>query len=290
MEENMGLKSRKEKIKSFLPIKYFYEDCFEKNGNRNTILADLKLKGLNESDIFKCGPLLNKEQEHHLFRKYNYLKYRLFKLTNLKIDRISEKSVDNIESVIDKMQQTRNIILKCNTRLVVKPATYCFEKDSFNGEEFVSNGFAHLIKAIDYFDHRRGIKFSTYAVWVLKRNLSRDRGNMFERRMTLYEGFDNNDGDKFEPIDSKDNNFTEVNHEYNASFVKEMLDDFVSKSKVSSRDIEVLRRIYGVDGHNRCTLKDIGKSLGISKERARQIKNKVVELLQEEKYKYDPIS
>ena len=286
----MDLKSRKEKIKSFLPIKYFYEDCFEKN-NRNTILADLKLKGLNESDIFKCGPLLKREQEHHLFRKYNYLKYRLFKLTSLKIDRISEKSVENIESVIEKIQQTRNIILKCNTRLVVKPATFCFEKDSFNGEEFVSNGFAHLIKAIDYFDHRRGIKFSTYAVWVLKRNLSRDRGNMFERRMALYEGFDNNnDDDKFDPIDSRDNLFTEINHEYNASFIKEMLDDFISKSKASTRDVEVLRRIYGVDGRNRSTLVEIGKALGISKERARQIKNKVVELLQQEKYKYDPVA
>jgi RNA polymerase sigma factor (sigma-70 family) len=293
------LKARKEKIKSFLPVQYFHEDCFDKN-NRNPILAELKLVGLNDSNnLFNCGPILKKEEEVHLFRKYNYLKYRLFKLTSVNIGRLKENSVKDIENLILKIQNTRNILIKCNTRLIVKPATYLFEKESFNGDEFISNGYVHLMKAIEYFDYRRGFKFSTYCVWVLRSNLSRDSATMFEKRISLYESLYENSEEKFEPVDNRTENYREVNENYNKSFINEILEDFKKKySKLSGssgraviadKRVEVLKKVYGLDGGKPLTLEEASKTLGVSRARVGQLRLDTIKMLKKLNYTYDPI-
>jgi|694.fasta_scaffold45954_6 RNA polymerase primary sigma factor len=297
------LKDRKEKIKSLLPVKYFHEEAFDKN-NRNPILADLKLVGLNDSnDLFKCGPILKKEEEVHLFRKYNYLKYRLFKLTSVNIDRLRENSVKNIEQLILKIQETRNILIKCNTRLIFKPATYLFDKESFNGEEFISNGYVHLMKAIEYFDYRRGFKFSTYCVWAVKSNLSRDRSKMFEKKISLYESLYENSQEKFEPVDHRDNTniYREINTDYNKSFINEMFHDFkkrypglldesvVGRTEMAEKRIKVLKKIYGLDGGKPLTLEEVSKTLGVSRSRVGQLREDTIEMLKKLNYAYDPL-
>lgn len=288
----MNLIDRKEKIKSLLPVKYFYENSFEKK-NRNTILADLKLSGLNDSDLFKCGPLLKKEEEQHLFRKYNYLKHRLAKLTNVNISRLREKSVKDIEDVIKKIQDTRNIIIKCNTRLVVKPATYFFDKETFNGDEFISNGYVHLIKAIDYFDYRRGFKFSTYCIWVLKSNLARDSSRMFEKKVSLYESLKEDTEEKFEPIDDYVENYRETNEEYNKSFIKQMFEDFKKnypRKDIAKKRIDVLKKFYGLGSKESMTLQEVHKVLGVSRSRVGQLRQSTIEMLQNANYVYDPVA
>jgi RNA polymerase sigma factor (sigma-70 family) len=287
---NEDLKVRKEKIKKLLPVKYFYEESFEKN--RNKILVDLKLEGINDSNLFKCGPLLNKEQEHQIFRKLNYLKYRLFKLTNLNISRLRENSVSDIEKCVLKIQETRNILIRCNTRLVVKPVIYHFDKETFNGDEFISNGYMHLIKAIDCFDYRRGIKFSTYCTWVLRTNLRRDKGVLFDKKISVYEP--NEDENKnFDPVDKRKEDYREINVKYNKSFIKEILKNFektCTKHETTKTRIKVIKRLYGLDGEKPAVLRDLSKSLGISTERVRQLRDDTIKMLKNSNYIYDPVA
>jgi RNA polymerase sigma factor (sigma-70 family) len=280
----LSIQERRQRIKLLLPIKYFYEKSFDTN-NRNQILKDIPLEGLNESHIFKCGPKLSKEQEFHLFRKYNYLKHRLHKLTSVNINRIGDKTLCEIESLINKIEYTRNVIFKCNTKLVVRPVTKYYDQDTFDGDDFISNAFLYLIKAIDCFDYTRGFKFSTYCTHAIKNNTLRDKIKKqdFDKKFTLPE----KDDEKFEPEDFK-NTYDQINHEYNKSFIRSLLEELKSDPK-SNKKIFIIESFYGLEGHKHLLPKDIAKKMGLSRETIRQIKSKTLKMLRKTNLVYDPI-
>ena len=59
--------------------------------------------------------------------------------------------------------------------------------------------------------------------------------------------------------------------------------DFVSRSlsvSLESREANVIRAYFGLDGDDRCTLGEIGLSLGVTRERVRQIRNRALFKLQ----------
>src|SRR5205085_1920102 len=118
-------------------------------------------------------PLLTAEQERHLFRKYNFLKYRASKLRDeLDATRPSVRQMDQIESLHAQAVETKNEIIRANLRLVVSVAKkYMPGPDKFF--EAVSEGNISLMKAVEKFDYTRGFKFSTYATWALQKNYYR---------------------------------------------------------------------------------------------------------------------
>ena len=68
-------------------------------------------------------PLLTREQEEHLFRKFNYLKYKASQLRE-QLDPARAKSslMDRIEELYDEAVPTKNQIVRANLRLVVSIA------------------------------------------------------------------------------------------------------------------------------------------------------------------------
>ncbi len=112
-------------------------------------------------------PLLNREQEGWLFRKYNFLKYRACKLRDqLDIERPSTRLMDQIEKLYDQIVEIKNRLVRANLRLVVSIAK---KRVSVNDSFFdlVSDGNMSLIRAVEKFDYARGNKFSTYASWAI---------------------------------------------------------------------------------------------------------------------------
>jgi RNA polymerase primary sigma factor len=280
----MDFKDRIEKIKSILPLKFFYEKSFDTN-NRTKILSDLKLDGIDkEASILRCGILLTREQEFHLFRKYNYLRYRISKLT-VNLEKLKDCGLSEIEKNINKMHETRNILMKCNMRLIIKPSMKHFGLDTFNNEEFFSNGYIHMIRAIDFFDHRRGFKFSTYFVNVLYRNLQRDRAKLFDSRCEFLE---------HDPQDQRDVNYREINDNYNKQFVKEMLSSLGESYKNSRKDpvvrAAVIEKYFGIDNGKEKTLNEVGIQFSISRERVRQLVDDTILTLQKSNISYDPLN
>ena len=280
----MDFKDRIEKIKSILPLKFFYEKSFDTN-NRTKILSDLKLDGIDkEASILRCGILLTREQEFHLFRKYNYLKYRVSKLTNLNLERLKNSGLSEIEKNINKMHDTRNIIMKCNMRLIFKSSTKHFAIGTFNNEEFFSNGYVHMMKAIDCFDYRRGFKFSTYFTNVLFRNLQRDRVKLFDSRCENLE---------HDPKDQRVIDYREINDSYNKQLVKEMLSNLGESYKNSRKDptarVAVIEKYFGIDGGEEKTLREVGLEIGVSRERTRQLVDDGIRALKRLKVSYDPL-
>jgi RNA polymerase sigma factor (sigma-70 family) len=270
---------RLERIKSFIPEKFFFEESFKFNSKK--ILEDviLSYKKTQADNIFNCSPLLTKDQEFHLFRKYNYLKYKLKKLASVNLERLKEKSICEIESIIEKIIETRNLIMKSNMRLMVRPVSRYYPKDCYDRDEFLSNGYMHMMRAIDFFDYNRGFKFSTYFTNVLKRNLRRDSGilDKYTSKLNLIG----------EIVSKKEQDLVETNHPYNKKFISEIFKLLKDRSDYK-RDVEILKKYHGVDYPKEHTLAEIGNEFGISKERVRQIKESCLEYLRDHSI-YDPL-
>ena len=108
-------------------------------------------------------PLLSREQEMHLFRKMNYLKYQALKLrATLRSARGKTTVLDEIDRLKEEALAVKNLIIRANLRLVVSIAKK-HVGPSNNFFELVSDGNMSLIRAVEKFDFARGNKFSTYA-------------------------------------------------------------------------------------------------------------------------------
>lgn len=294
--------SRLRKIQESIPKRFFFDESFERNGFAGKILSDLPLsyEGVEHGNFLNCSPLLKKDQEFHLFRKYNYLRYRLVKLTSgfqpsdekpwpkpckgKKLKNLKESGVKELESLIVKINEVRNIILKANTRLIVKQVYRHADYDSFEYEEMLSNAYCHVIKAIENFDFRRGFKFSTYCVNVLKSNLGRDKGTLEKLKAPL---------ENWESVDAAPSRFDAPLSEFNAGYNREMVEkifEFIKRTMIKSEDkVEVLRGYYGLDGEEPMLLRELGQKLGISKERIRQIKKQALAAACNSGLVYDPL-
>lgn len=228
--------------------------------------------------------LLTREQEQHLFRKYNYLKYKASKLRDeLDVDNPKTSVMDEIEQLYDEVVKVKNQIIKANLRLVVSIAKRHVKPD----QDFfvlVSDGNVSLLRAIEKFDFARGNKFSTYASWAIMKNFARTIPGEYKQR------------DRFRT--SHDELFAATEEERgNPTLELSAQEDRVAKinrilSKLDEREQAIIVGRFGLD-HSRepQTLKEVGADLGVTKERIRQIEaralNKLRIAAQEEKIVLD---
>ncbi|MCA9249380.1 MAG: RNA polymerase subunit sigma-70, partial [Planctomycetales bacterium] len=102
------------------------------------------------------NPLLTREQEAHIFRKFNYLKYKAAKLRK----RLSKSApkialMEEIETLYEQAVATKNEIVRANLRLVVSIAKRHIDQHE-NFFELVSDGNMSLLRAVEKFDFARG--------------------------------------------------------------------------------------------------------------------------------------
>jgi RNA polymerase primary sigma factor len=217
------------------------------------------------------APLLSREQEAHLFRKMNYLKYLAIQIRE-RIDPADARTsdLDEVERLQAEALAIKNQIIRSNLRLVVSIAKrYLGTTNTFF--ELVSDGNMSLIRAVEKFDFARGNKFSTYASWAIMRNFSRSIPEEKHRRDRFVTGHD----DLFEAAadDRADEHETESLQRRNQDAVKGMLDH------LEERERRIIVSRFGLGGAGEQTLEQLGQELGVTKERVRQIEARAREKL-----------
>jgi RNA polymerase primary sigma factor/RNA polymerase sigma factor len=209
-------------------------------------------------------PLLTRQQEVHLFRKLNYLKYKAGTLREqLDRNRAKCRLMGQIEKLYDESVVTKNHIVRANLRLVVSIAKrHVGPVADFS--ELVSDGNMSLIRAAEKFDFSRGNRFSTYASWAIMRNYARTIPDALRHRdrfrTSHSEMLSTASDQRADPVEQES---AQIQRQSQVEHILQQLDP---------RERQIIAGHFGLPpGQEPMTLKQLGSMMGITKERIRQI-------------------
>ena len=217
-------------------------------------------------------PPLTREQELHLYRKMNYLKYKASALrAQLDMNQPKSRLMDQIEKLYDESVIVKNQIISANLRLVVSIAKrYVGPMGDFS--ELVSDGNMSLIRAEVKFDFSRGNKFSTYATWAIMKNFARTIPNVLRHRSR----FSTNRSEMFGAVedaraDRHEQESVQLQRESQVQGILKRLDE---------RERQIVTSRFGlIRGQEPLSLKQVGAAMGVTKERIRQIQCRAMDKL-----------
>jgi RNA polymerase primary sigma factor/RNA polymerase sigma factor len=219
-------------------------------------------------------PLLTREQEVHLFRKMNYLKFKASKLRDrLDSVRPSVAVMEEIQRLYDESVVVKNDIVRANLRLVVSIA-----KRHATGPghlfELISDGNMSLFRAVEKFDFGRGFRLSTYATWAIMKNFARTIPTEFRHQTRFRTGGDETlDAVRDIHTNGPKQELDQAEREREVAKVLQYLDE---------REKQIIRFRFGL-GHDQkpMTLKEVGSVMGVTKERIRQIEARAMAKLRD---------
>jgi RNA polymerase primary sigma factor len=215
-------------------------------------------------------PLLGKAREIDLFLRMNYFRWKAIQLQKRLIP--GRSTVGELEAfgvAVRRSEAIRNEIVQANLRLVVSIAKK-FADQWISFDELVSEGNLPLIRAVELFDVSRGFRFSTYATWAIRNHLKRFISERVKQR-TRFVNSDEMIGET--PADDRG---TATEAESRIMKLRGLLRGVFNK--LSDREQRIVSARFGLeDKAEPQTLAEIGRELGISKERVRQLATQAVE-------------
>lgn len=155
----------------------------------------------------------------------------------------------------------QNKILEANLRFVFNIAKR-YKGMGVPLLDLISEGNLGLMKAINKFDPNRDNKFITYAVWWVRESIKQ----FIKENTTTYTV----DCSIYEDDEDAPTNFISDETKSEEDHKKEVISKLLSK--LTEREKEIIEKYYGLNGKEEKNLEEIGKELGLTKERIRKIK------------------
>lgn len=220
-------------------------------------------------------PLLTAEDERTLFRRMNFLKYQANVLRmRLREDSVRPADLDEIEQLVQAAEKIRNRIIRANMRLVMSIVKH-YISDAMAFDDLLSEGAAALLRAAEKFDCSRGFRFSTYVTKVVRREV-------FRLVMAHKRQSDRYATGSWDFIgEQSEERVEEVDNEVDLSALRGDLSEFFAN--LDPREQAILRARFGMDHDDKApSLNDLGRRMGVSKERVRQLEMRAIRKLQKQ--------
>lgn len=278
------------------PIAYIHHPSFEAPNAEIDIMGppspDSQGAAAGEEDIRVSGvptdlppylealyrtPLLDRAEERCLFRRMNYLRYKAELLRQdiaADPDAADPVDVSALEALLEQVTEVKNRITAANLRLVVSIARrHATGRPTVSLFELVSDGNLPLMRAVDKFDFGRGFRFSTYASLAIMRYYARAVPEAMSHEGRFRTGHDEilaTVGD-YRLAQAE----TDAKAESVRQHIRTTLADHLAA--LPPRDRTIVQQRFGLDGADSAkTLDQVGREMGISRERVRQIESRAL--------------
>jgi len=209
---------------------------------------------------------LTGEEEAALFLRYNYARYRLAKLIAAQRRRKSHARARQMTMWYTRVVTVHAKLIRANMALVLAMAKRTRIPNVEFGE-LVSEGNMALLRSVDKFDVSRGFKFSTYACRAILKS--------FNRLATNTSRYHQHFPTEFDP-ELEQSDYDVEKHQMQRDDSVEALREILARNKAELSDVErtvVMERFaIGTGGKGR-TLSEVGRVVGLTNERVRQIQN-----------------
>lgn len=240
--------------------------------------------------------------------------------------------VAKLNEIVDQAQQAREILASANTRLVISIAKK-YQNMGLPLADLIQEGNVGLMYAVDGFDYKQGNRFSSYATWWIRREITRALTNksriirlpiqMIKRLRQISKATEVLKQELGRPpstqeismymdtpidvIDDVMRNAPQIIALEDPVYGGETYGDFIedvhtsppeetvsqlllsellaaAMNTLNPKEQHVLICIYGFTHNGEQSLAEVGRSMGLSRERIRQIKEIALNHLRQSSY------
>ena len=207
---------------------------------------------------------LNAEDEASLFLRFNYAKYRLSGLVSPRPRRLSARKVGQMVLWYRRAMKARANLVRANMALVIAMAKRTRIPNVDFGE-LISEGNMAMLRSVEKFDVSRGFKFSTYACRSILKSFNRlaTKTGRYRQRFPV----------EFDP-DMETGDYDSIRHDEQWDDSVDSVREVVMENRANLSELErriVVERFAIISREKGLTLAEVGKIVGLTNERVRQI-------------------